>query len=110
MENIYRTSLKITNDGDEYETWAVACMHIVVCNYVLFCFEFFAAYRVLYMFVLKVAVEMKMRDLTEIDALLDYDKPIPNPRHEKGRPGGANKWLHIPTILLMSHQEECEEG
>lgn len=44
------------------------------------------------MFLLKVIVEMKMRDLTEIDAFLDYDIPRPNPRHEKGKPGGgANK-------------------
>ncbi|KAM5571229.1 hypothetical protein ABKV19_011710 [Rosa sericea] len=40
----------------------------------------------------EVIVEMKMRDLTEIDVFVDYVKPIPNPRHEKGKPGGgANK-------------------
>lgn len=42
------------------------------------------------MFVLKVAVEMKMRELIADDAFLDYVQPIPNPRHEKGKPGGGN--------------------
>lgn len=42
------------------------------------------------MFVLKVAVEMKMRELIADDAFLAYVQPIPNPRHEKGKPGGGN--------------------
>ncbi|CAN6578863.1 unnamed protein product [Malus baccata var. baccata] len=37
----------------------------------------------------KVYVEMEMRELVAVNAMLDYEKPIPNPRHEK-RPGGAN--------------------
>lgn len=41
------------------------------------------------MFILKVYVEMEMRELVAVNAMLDYEKPIPNPRHEK-RPGGGH--------------------
>lgn len=43
-----------------------------------------------YVFVLKVIGDMEMRELIAAHAMLDYEKPMPNPRHEKGRPGGGN--------------------
>lgn len=40
---------------------------------------------------LKVTTIMDMRELLKTDALLDYEKPGPNPRHEqgKGKPGNG---------------------
>ncbi|KAH0975057.1 hypothetical protein GBA52_016956 [Prunus armeniaca] len=37
----------------------------------------------------EVIGDMEMRELIAAHAMLDYEKPIPNPRHEKGRPGGG---------------------
>ncbi|KAM0979028.1 hypothetical protein ACFX13_015202 [Malus domestica] len=38
----------------------------------------------------KVNGEMEMRELVAVDAMLDYEKPMPNPRHDKGKSGGGN--------------------
>ena len=41
---------------------------------------------------LKVTIIMDMRELLVTDALLDYEKPGPNSRHNqgKGKPGNSN--------------------
>ncbi|KAB2608879.1 hypothetical protein D8674_012047 [Pyrus ussuriensis x Pyrus communis] len=38
----------------------------------------------------KVNGEMEVRELVAVDAMLDYVKPMPNPRHDKGKSGGGN--------------------
>lgn len=47
---------------------------------------------------LKVTIIMDMRELLVTDALLDYEKPGPNPRHEqgKGKPGNGNGVGNMP--------------
>ncbi|PON73608.1 hypothetical protein PanWU01x14_057900 [Parasponia andersonii] len=39
---------------------------------------------------IEAIVGKKTRKLITLDAILDYDKPIPNPKHDK-KPGGGKK-------------------
>jgi hypothetical protein len=39
---------------------------------------------------LKVIIQIKTRKLKEVEAN-DYEKPQPNPRHDKGKPPGSGR-------------------